>query len=112
MKDALGGQSMKDFVGLRAKTYNYLKDNNNEDKKAKDPKKCVIKRKPEFQDYKNCLKEVQIENKRNHLEKKYINVDSFKEYIKNNKLILKTPQRFKSEKHNVLIVQINKNFNF
>ena len=26
---------MKEFVGLRAKTYNYLKDNNDEDKKAK-----------------------------------------------------------------------------
>ena len=26
---------MKEFVGLRAKTYSYLKDNNNEDKKAK-----------------------------------------------------------------------------
>ena len=26
---------MKEFVGLKAKTYSYLKDNNNEDKKAK-----------------------------------------------------------------------------
>ena len=32
---------MNEFVGLRAKTYSYLKDNNNEDKKAKDTKKCV-----------------------------------------------------------------------
>ena len=32
---------MNEFVGLRAKTYSYLKDNNNEDKKAKDIKKCV-----------------------------------------------------------------------
>ena len=31
---------MKEFVGLRAKTYSYLKDND-EDKKAKDTKKCV-----------------------------------------------------------------------
>ena len=29
---------MKEFVGLRAKTYSYLKDNNNEDKKAKHQK--------------------------------------------------------------------------
>ena len=36
---------MKEFVGLRAKTYSYLKDNNNEDKKAKGTKKCVMKRK-------------------------------------------------------------------
>ena len=34
---------MKEFVGLKAKTYNYLKDNNDEDKKAKGTKKCVIK---------------------------------------------------------------------
>ena len=26
---------MKEFVGLRTKTYSYLKDNNNEDKKSK-----------------------------------------------------------------------------
>ena len=29
---------MKEFVGLRAKTNNYLKDNNDEDKKAKGQK--------------------------------------------------------------------------
>ena len=45
MKDELGGQIMKKFVGLRAKTNCYLKDNNDEDKKAKGTKKCVIKRK-------------------------------------------------------------------
>ena len=31
MKDELGEQIMKEFVGLGAKTYNYLKDNNDED---------------------------------------------------------------------------------
>ena len=55
MKDELGGQIMQKFVGLRAKTFNYLKDSNDEDKKAKGTKKCVIKRKLKFQDYKNCL---------------------------------------------------------
>ena len=31
MKDELGGKTMKPFVGLRAKTYSYSKDNNDED---------------------------------------------------------------------------------
>ena len=39
MKDELGGQ-VKKLVGLSAKTYNYLKDNNGKDKKLK-RKKCV-----------------------------------------------------------------------
>ena len=33
MGDELGEQTMKVSVGLRAKTYSYLKDNNNKDKK-------------------------------------------------------------------------------
>ena len=32
-------------------------------KKAKGTKKCVIKRKLKFEDYKNCLEAAQIENK-------------------------------------------------
>ena len=40
MKDGLRGATMKDIVGLRAKTYSYLKDKNDEDKKAKSTKKC------------------------------------------------------------------------
>ena len=43
-----------------------------------------------------------------HLEKNQIDVDSFKEIIKYNKLILKTRQRFKSERHNVFTEEINK----
>ena len=35
MKDELGEQIMKKFVGLRAKTRSYLKENNDEDKKGK-----------------------------------------------------------------------------
>ena len=42
MNDELGGQIMKEFVGIRAKTYSYLQDNNDIDKKAKGTKKCVI----------------------------------------------------------------------
>ena len=40
-----------------------------EDKKAKGTKKCVIKRKFIFEDFKNCLEATQIENKINSLEK-------------------------------------------
>ena len=38
MKNELGGEIMNKFVGLRAKTYSYLTDDNNENKKAKDTK--------------------------------------------------------------------------
>ena len=45
---------MKEFVGLRPKTYSYLKENNDEDKKG--TKTSVLKRKLKFEDYKNCCK--------------------------------------------------------
>ena len=35
IKNESGGKIMTRFVGLRAKTYNYLIDDGNEDKKAK-----------------------------------------------------------------------------
>ena len=54
MKDELGGQIMKEFVGLRAKTDSYLKDNNDEDKKAKTKKVCQKKQKTHGV---HCLKE-------------------------------------------------------
>ena len=43
MKDELGGEIMTEFAGLRAKMYSYLIDDDSKDKKAKGPKKCVIK---------------------------------------------------------------------
>ena len=55
MKDELGGQIMKKFVGLRPKTYSYLKENNDEGKKAKGTKKGVVKRKLKFVDYRNNI---------------------------------------------------------
>ena len=61
---------MKEFVGLMTNTYSYLKDKNDEDKKAKGTKKCAIKRKLNFQDFENCFGAAQIKNKINHLEKK------------------------------------------
>ena len=83
-----------------------------EGKKAKRTKKCVIKRKTKFENYKNCLEATQLESKINHIEKNKIDVDrikeNLKEFIRINKSILKTQQRFKSERHNVFTEDINK----
>ena len=81
-KDELGVKIITEFVGLRAKTYAYLMDDDSEHKKAKGTKKCVIKRILKFTDYKNCQS--------------------------NDKIILKSQQRFKSDCHNVCTEQINK----
>ena len=55
MKDELGVKIMTEFVALRPTTYSYLTDDCEEDKKAKGIKKCVIKRRLKFNDYKDCL---------------------------------------------------------
>ena len=83
MKDELGRIIMKKLVGLRAETYSYLIDAGSEDKKAKGTKKCVIKRKLKFENYKNCLESTQLEISINYLEKNKIGIDSIKEFIKN-----------------------------
>ena len=54
---------MTKFVGLSAKTYSYLIGDGSEDEKVKGTKKCVIKRKLKFENYKNCLEATQLENK-------------------------------------------------
>ena len=82
MKDELGGKIMAEFVALRPKTYFYLMDDGWSDKKAKGTKKCVIKRRLKFNDYKDCLL--------------------------SNKIVLKSQQRFRSERHNVYTEEINK----
>ena len=82
MKDELGGNIITEFVTLRPKTYSYLTDDAKEDKKAKGTKKCVIKRMIKFDDYKNCLL--------------------------NDKVILKSQERFMSKKHDVYTENINK----
>ena len=65
-----------------------------------------------FEDYKNRLEADQIENKINHSERSEIDVDSLKgvqkEFIKNNKVILKTRQRLTSKKHNAFTEEINR----
>ena len=70
------------------------------------------KRKLKLEDYENCLEAAQGKNRINHLEKNKIDADSLdedhKEFIKNNKLILRTQQRFRSEKYNVYTEEINK----
>ena len=61
IKDNLGGKLLKEFIGLRAKTF--------KEKKVKGTKKCAIKRKLKFKEYKNCLEATQLENQINHPEK-------------------------------------------
>ena len=73
---------MKEFCALRAKTYSYLTDDNSETKKSKGTKKFVIKRELMFENYKDCLF--------------------------NDKIILKSQQRFKSNHHKVYKEEINK----
>ena len=46
---------MKEFCAARAKTYAFLLDDDDEEKKAKGTKKCVIKRMIKFSDYKDAV---------------------------------------------------------
>ena len=112
MKDILSGKILIEFVGLREKTYSYLTDASSEDKRAKDTKKCVIKRTLKLENYKNCSVATQLENKVNYVEKTEFIIDCFKEdhkkTIKNNQLILKIQKRFKSKRLNVFTEEINK----
>ena len=91
MKNELGGKIRIKFVGLRAKTYIYLLDDGSEDEKVKGTKKCVIKRKLEFENYKNCLEGTKLENKINYLAKSKIAIDSiknnYKEFMKKKSIL-------------------------
>ena len=73
---------MLEFVGPRGKTYAYLMNDDSEHEKAKGTKRCVTKRRLMFKSYKNCFF--------------------------NDKTILTSQQRFKSDYHNVYSEQINK----
>ena len=72
---------MKEFVRLKAKAYAYLMDDDSEHKKARGAKKCVIKKGIMLKNYKDCFF--------------------------NDKIILKSQQRFKSDYQDVHIEQIN-----
>ena len=61
------------------------------------------------------MEATQLDNKINYLNKNKINIDIFFcykrkniEFIKSNKLILKTQQRFTSERYNVFTEEINR----
>ena len=73
---------MKEFCALRAKPYSYLMNDDREVKKSKRTKKCIIKRELMFENYIGCLR--------------------------NDKIILKSEQRFKSDHHKVYTEEVNK----
>ena len=73
---------MEEFVALRAKTYAYLTDDDDEKRKAKETKKCVIKSELMLKNYKDCLF--------------------------NGEVILKSQQRFKSDHRKVYTEEVNK----
>ena len=104
-------KKMTDFSALRQKTYSYLTNDNDQNKKAKDTKKFVIKKKLKCEDYKHFLEAIQLQNKTNQLEKNKLDRvrENRKEIIKDNSWILKSQQRFRSEKHSVFSEEVKKN---
>ena len=83
-KDELGGKTIKKFCALRAKTYPYLMEDDSEIKKAKGVKRCIIKRRLIFENYKDSLF--------------------------NNKTIMRSQLRFKSDHHKVYTEEVTKIF--
>ena len=58
----LDGIIMIELVRLRAKTYSCLIDDGSKDKKQK-VQDCLIERKLKFENYKTCLKAIELDNK-------------------------------------------------
>ena len=54
-KGEIGEKIIVEFIGLRAKVYAYLMDDDSEHKKAKGSKKCVTKQELVFKNYKDSL---------------------------------------------------------
>ena len=87
-KDELGGKIMKGVYALRVKIYTYLMDDDSEKKKAKGVKKCIIKRWPMFENYKDSLfndnTTLRSQLKHIHMEQmglKYVKVRSYVKYV-------------------------------
>ena len=57
-------------------------DDGSEDKKVKDTKNCLMKRKLKFENYRNFLGATQVDNKIRYLEKK-IMINSLKRTMRN-----------------------------
>ena len=74
-KDELGRKIMKESCAFRAKTYTYLMEDDSEMKNAKGVKRCIVKRRLISENYKDSLF--------------------------NNKTIMQSQLRFKSDHHNV-----------
>ena len=81
-KDELEGKIMTEFCALRGKAYAFKLDNDTEHEKAKVKKKSLIKRELMFENYKDPLF--------------------------NDKIILRSQQRFKSGHHRVYTEEVNK----
>ena len=81
-KDELGGRLLQKLLHLLPKTWVCLMDDGSEQKKAKGTKTCVI----------NCR----------------LIFENYKDYLFNEKTILKNQQRFKSYYHDMYLEEINK----
>ena len=81
MKDEWDGKVMKEFISLRPKMYSY-RVGEDEPKKCKGIKKCVVKKTISFEDYKRCL-----------LEGRNIN---------------RSQMMFRSKKHKIKTLEVNK----
>ena len=66
MKDELGGKIMTEFIGLRPKMYAYQKIGGEVDKRCKGTKKCVVKKRISFEDYKNCYETGRVQHRVQH----------------------------------------------
>lgn len=81
MKDELSERVMEEFMALKPKMYSYLLNTGCVDKKAEDAK-CEVKGEIKFEHYKTC--------------------------VQDNKTVLKTQQKFRSEAYNVFVEKVNK----